>query len=43
MTSKDTKCGKLNINKKSSVLAFFSFSFFVGDFLADVVYCGTRL
>lgn len=30
MTSKDTKCGKLNINKKSSVLAFFFFFFFCG-------------
>ncbi|GEM_PF-3170650 len=30
MTSKDTKCGKLNINKKSSVLAVFFFFFFCG-------------
>ena len=37
MTSKDTKCGKLNINKKSSALAFFLLFLFCGGFFGG---CG---
>lgn len=37
MTSRDTKCGKLNINKKSSALAFFLLFLFCGGFFGG---CG---